>query len=155
MQENNEILEFLTNPVTKDAGNIISINESNDELQYSQTYNVQLPKPSDKIVFDISSINKIKETCKDAKKVKQSYSEWLLGLSTLLLGGFFSALLSQVTYEFEALSIFFYTICPVCGVGAGVAYWFCQKSNSRDITYFAAKIEAYIQSDEIEGGKLK
>lgn len=67
------------------------------------------------------------------KKQKKQfpYAEVLLGSVSLLIGVFWSAILSKVTYEFTMLSIFFYTICPAGGVGAGAAYWFCRKKTSK------------------------
>lgn len=145
--------KMLTDAISEDAENIMP-NDSNTELQYKQTYNVRIPKPEDKIVLDASSVRKIKVECEKAKKVKFSYAEVLLGLSSLLIGAFFSAILSKVTYEFKMLSIFFYTICPVGGVGAGVAYWNCRKKDTTDIKLFAEKIEECITNfDETEREK--
>lgn len=148
-----ELYQAFSGSVFEDAENIMP-NDSNTELQYSQTYNVRVPKPEDKVVLDASSVKKIKEECKKAQKVCFPYAEVFLGVASLLIGAFFSAILSKVTYELRFLSIFFYTICPVGGVGAGVAYWFCRRKDTSDIKLFAEKIEGYIKNfDETEGTK--
>lgn len=145
-----EFYQAFAGSAFEDAENIMP-NDSNTELQYSQTYSVRVPKPEVKIVLDASSVKKIKEECEKARKIQFPYAEVLLGIASLLIGSFLSAILSKVTYELNALSIFFYTICPVCGVGAGVAYWFCRRKDASDIKLFAEKIEGYISSfDELE-----
>lgn len=140
-----ELYKAFTGPISEDAENVMP-NDSNAELKYSQTYNVKVPKPEDKIVLDASCVKKIKEGCEEAKRVQFPYAEVFLGLASLLIGAFLSAILSKVTYEFKLLSVFFYTICPVGGVGAGVAYWFCRKRDITDIKLFAEKIEGYIRN---------
>ena len=145
-----ELYQAFTGLISEDAENIMP-NDSNTELQISQTYSVRVPKPEDKIVLDASSVRKIKAECEKAQKVQFPYAELFLGIASLLIGAFFSAILSKITYELKFLSIFFYTICPVGGVGAGVAYWFCRRKDSSDIKLFAEKIEGYIRNiDETE-----
>lgn len=145
-----ELYQAFTGLISEDAENIMP-NDTNAELQYSQTYSVRVPKPEDKIVLDASSVRKIKEECEKAQKVQFPYAELFLGMASLLIGAFFSAILSKVTYELKFLSIFFYTICPVGGVGAGVAYWFCRRKDTSDIKLFAEKIEGCIKNiDEME-----
>lgn len=146
-----EFYQAFTSSIAEDAENIMP-NDSNTELQYSQTYNVRVPKPEDKIVLDASSVKKIKAECEEAKRAQFPYAEVFLGIASLLIGAFLSAILSKVTYEFKILSIFFYTICPVGGVGSGVAYWFCRKKDTADIKLFAEKVEGYIRNiEEMEG----
>lgn len=150
MVDTEEIYQAFADSIFEDAENIMP-NDSNAELQYSQTYSVRVPKPEDKIVLDASSVRKIKEECEKAQKIQFPYAEMFLGIASLLIGAFLSAILSKVTYELKFLSIFFYTICPVGGVGAGVAYWFCRRKDSSDIKLFAEKVEEYIKNfDEIE-----
>ena len=69
-----------------------------------------------------------------------------MGLSTLLMGAFLSAIMSQVTYKFQILSVFFYTICPSLAVGCGIAYFFLRKNEIDDIKKFAEKIEYFFQN---------
>lgn len=145
-----EFYQAFTGLISEDAENIMP-NDTNAELQYSQTYSVRVPKPEDKIVLDASFVRKIKAECEKAQKVQFPYAELFLGMASLLIGAFFSAILSKVTYELKLLSIFFYNICPVGGVGAGVAYWFCRRKDTSDIKLFAEKIEGYIRNiDEME-----
>lgn len=148
--DTDEIYQGFAGSISQDAENIMP-NDSNATLQYSQTYNVRVPKPEDKVVLDASSVKKIKAECEMAKKTQFPYAEVFLGIASLLIGAFLSAILSKVTYEFKLLSIFFYTICPVGGVGTGVAYWFCRKKDITDIKLFAEKVEGYIRNfDETE-----
>lgn len=146
-----ELFQSFIGSISEDAENIMP-NDSNAELQYSQTYNVRIPKPQDKVVLDAYSVKKIREECQKAKEVKFSYAEVLLGIASLLIGAFLSAILSKVSYELKFLSVFFYTICPMGGVGAGIAYWFCRKKDTTDIKMLAEKIEGLIVDyDETEG----
>lgn len=111
-----------------------------------------MPKARDKIVLDIDSIEKLQKECKEIKKTKYSYAEVCLGLASLLLGAFLSALISQVTYELKFLSVFFYSVCPVGGIGCSVAYWFLRKSNVADAKRLADYVEEYlvVPSEESE-----
>lgn len=102
---------ITNNSITEEAENIIS-NTCNQELRYNQTFNVKLPKAKDQVLLDAYSVVKIKNECKKAKEVKFSFAELLLGISSLLLGSSISAVISQVTYEFQFLSVLFYTVCP-------------------------------------------
>ena len=67
-----------------------------------------------------------------------------MGVASLLLGAFLSALISQVTYELKFLSILFYSICPVGGIGCSVAYWFLRKNNIADAKKLADYVEEYL-----------
>lgn len=140
-----EFYQSFIDSIAENAGNIMP-DDSNTELQYNQTYSVRIPKPEDKILLDVSSVRKISEECEKAKKAQFPYAEVLLGIASLLIGAFLSAIISKVTYELRILSIFFYTICPMGGVGAGVAYWFCRRKDTMDIKLLAEKIEEYISN---------
>lgn len=69
--------------------------------------NVVLPPEEKKIAINISAIRKIRYECACAKENKFTYAELWLGLSTLFLGAFFSALISKIPYKVNFLSIFF------------------------------------------------
>lgn len=130
-------------------------NYSNAELQFSQTYNVRIPKAEAKIILDESSVKKIQDECEKAKKTSFPYGEVLLGVSSLLIGAFFSAILSKVPYELKLISVFFYSICPVCGIGCGVGYFFHRKKDTYDIKQFAEKIEECIKNIDNVAGRDK
>lgn len=125
---------------TKEVESANVITDSSVELQYSQTYNVHLPKPEEQTLIKVSDINRIAEICDRVKDTKFSFAELFLGLSSLLIGAFLSAIVSQVHYEFGLLSIFLYTICPCAGIGFGVAYIFCRKQILYDAKQLAEKI---------------
>lgn len=146
-----ELYDRVASSTTEEIENVIP-NTCNNELQYNQTVSVKVPKPRDKMLMDISSIDNIKNECKKAKETKFSFAELLLGISSLLLGAFLSAIMSQVTYELQILSVIFYTICPALGLGCGVAYFFCRKNEIDDIKKFAEKIEyCVLNADDDEG----
>ena len=126
MDKTDNIYQACNNVASEEANNVIS-KESNHTLQYDQRYDVMIPLEEKKIVINVSVLKKIKNECDQAKEYKFSYAEIWLGLSTLLLGGFLSAIMSKIPYEFNFLSILFYTICPVGGVSFGIAYFFCRK----------------------------
>lgn len=65
--DTDEIYQGFAGSISQDAENIMP-NDSNATLQYSQTYNVRVPKPEDKVVLDASSVKKIKAECEMAKK---------------------------------------------------------------------------------------
>ena len=53
MDKLEEMYQSFTNSITEDAENIISTDKSNAELQYSQTYNVHVPKHCRIIIHQI------------------------------------------------------------------------------------------------------
>lgn len=142
-----EIFQSCNNVVIEEASNVID-EKSNHTLQYEQKHNVVLPSEEKKIAINVSAIRKIRSECACAKKNKFTYAELWLGLCTLFLGAFFSALISQIPYEVSFLSILFYSICPVFGGIFGVAYFFCRKNSNKDIVQLAEKIEDYIIDPE-------
>lgn len=150
MIDTEEIYSKFSTSTTEEAENVIS-GDSNKALQYSQTYNVHVPKPEDKVVLNASSVKKIQGECQKAKEIKFPYAELFLGIASLLIGAFLSAIISQVPYELKPLGLIFYTICPVGGAGFGVAYCFCRKNDVDDTKKLATRIEEYIQDvDEVE-----
>jgi len=71
-------------------------------------------------------------------------------------GAFLSAIVSKVTYEFKCISVFFYTICPMLGLGSGIAYLLCRINDIEDIKNFAEKIEECIPDfDEVREDDIK
>ena len=64
-----ELYQAFTGLISEDAENIMP-NDTNAELQYSQTYSVRVPKPEDKIVLDASSVRKIKAESEKEQKVQ-------------------------------------------------------------------------------------
>ena len=145
-----ELNQAFSNSISENAENIMP-NNTNGALQYSQVYNVKIPKPAEKIALDVSSIRMIKEKCEKAKKERFSFAELLSSIASLLLGAFLSAVITGITYELSFNSILFYTICPVGGFSCGVAYLFCRKKETKDIKQFAEKIEECIPNiDENE-----
>ncbi|WP_418750676.1 hypothetical protein [Frisingicoccus sp.] len=152
MGEADDVYQAFSNVVSEDSGNVIS-DENNRNLQYKDIYNIHVPKARDKIVLDIDSIEKLQKECKKIKEAKYPYAEICLGIASLLLGAFLSALISQVTYELKFLSVLFYSICPVGGIGCSVAYWFLRKNNVADAKRLAERVEEYlvIPSEESEG----
>lgn len=137
--------------VFEDAINIMP-NESNNKLQYSQTYNVKMPKATPKILLDEDCVKKIIKECEIAQKEKFPYSEVFLGVASLLIGAFLGALFSQVSYELSWLGILSYSICPVGGCASGVAYFFCRKKSITDIKQFAEKIKGQFENVNIDEG---
>ena len=142
-----EIFQSCNNVVVEETNNVIS-KDSNNTLRYEQTHDVVLPPEEKKIAINVSAIKKVRYECECAKKNKFTYAELWLGIATMLIGAFFSALISKVPYELNILSVLFYSICPIGGVGFGVAYFFCRNNNNRDIVQFAEKIEEYILDPE-------
>ena len=138
------LFETCVSSTVEENAETTIIDGKDSALQYSQTYNVRLPKPEEKIALNTSEILKMKEICADAKNESFSFAEVFLGASSLLLGAFLSAIISRVHYEFTLLSIFLYTICPVGGVGFGVAYFYSRNKAVSDIKQFASRIESCI-----------
>lgn len=128
-----DIISQKTESVINDA--------SNKNLKYDQSFSVQIPAPEEKIVLNKSSIKKILKECSEAKKSKNYYADMFLGISTLLLGGFFSAIISQMEYKIGFLNVMFYTICPTIGGVFGVAYFFERKKENYDINKLSSRIE--------------
>ena len=150
-----EFKQEVQNYTVHNSGNVVFPN-SNAEIPYSQIGKIRVPNPEEKITMDVSAIEKMKRECAKAKKAHFQYAELLLGLSTLLWGAFLSAIVSKVTYEFECISVFFYTICPMLGLGSGIAYLLCRINDIEDIRNFAEKIEECIPDfDEVREDDIK
>ena len=150
MNSTEALYQAFSNAVTEDAGNVIS-NANNNELQFNQTVNIRVPKVRDRLLIDAKIIRKIKSVCEEAQKGKFTYAEVFLGIASLFLGAFLGSLMSQVPYELTFRGILSYTICPIGGIGFGVAYWFCRKNDMKDIKYWAEKVSEYIEdSDEAD-----
>lgn len=142
-----QLYSQFQNSAAEDAENIIS-QDTNNELQYNHKISVKVPEPGEMTLVDVKSINKIKNECNKAKNNHFPCAEVLLGVSTLLIGAFLSALMSQISYELKFLSVLFYTICPTVGIGCGVAYFFCRKNDMYSAKQLAEKIEDYISNDD-------
>lgn len=132
--------QIFEDVISQKAESVIS-DESNKNLKYDQSFSVQIPAPEEKIVLNKSSVRKILKECSKAKKHKNHYADMFLGICTLLLGGFFSAIISQMEYKIGFLNVIFYTICPTIGGIFGVAYFFERKKENYDINELASKIE--------------
>ena len=145
-----QLYSQFQNATTEDAENIIS-QDTNNELHYNHKISVRVPEPGEMVLVDLKSINKIKNECNKATSNHFPLAEVLLGVSSLFIGAFLSALMSQISYELKFLSVLFYTISPMVGIGCGVAYFFCRKSDMYSATQLAERIEDYISNDE-DGG---
>lgn len=125
--------------------------DSNGTLRFSQTYDVKVPKASGKVVLDASCVRKIKNLCSQAKTPKFPFAEVFLGIASLLLGAFLGALIAKVPYELSFASVLSYNICPIGGIGCGVAYFFCRHNESADAVQLATQIDECISdSDGVE-----
>ena len=131
------------------AVNVIG-SESNGTLQYSQIFDVKVPKANKKVLVDAGVIKKIQLLCAQAKTEKFPFAEVFLGVASLFWGAFLSALISGVSYEASFVSILSYNVCPVGGVGFGVAYFFCRKKGFADMVQLATRIEECICDSVIE-----
>ena len=147
-----ELYQSFSNVNTENVDNVIS-DRNNKELQFDQTVSVLVPKVRNRILVDVKSVQKIHELCEAARKEKFPFAELFLGVSTLFLGAFLGALISQVPYVFTFIGIFSYSICPIAGIGFGVAYIFSRKSNGIDNKMFAEKISEYLEDSFIVEGE--
>lgn len=138
-----EIFQACNNVMCEQASNVIDATD-NQSLQYGKIHSVVLPPEEKKIAINISTLKKVRMECEKMKESVFSFAELWLGLATMLFGAFLSAIMSKVPYEFSFLSVLFYTICPIGGVGFGISYFYCRKNENRSITQFAEIIEEYI-----------
>lgn len=141
METADDIMRAFSNSEESYADNVIIGVENNEKLQYSLTYDVAIPKPNNKVVLDISAINKALLICRHAKKKRFPFAEVFLGAASLFIGAFFGALVSKVPYEASLASILSYNVFTVLGVGFAVAYVFCRDKESNDAVQLATKIE--------------
>lgn len=142
-----EILQSCNNVILEETSSVIS-KECNQVLQYEQTHNVMLPPEEKMLAVKISTIKKVRMECDLAKNTKFTYAEIWLGFASLFMGGFLGALIGWVPYEYSWRSILSYTVCPIGGIGFGVAYFFCRNNSNRDVVQLAEKIEEYILDPE-------
>ena len=149
-----DLEQELVNSTIEQEASVNITSEDSNELQYSQTYSVKIPKTENKVLVDVAELRKVKDICKTASNSKFSYAELFLGISTLLLGAFLSAMVSNIQYEFKIVSVFLYTICPALGLGCGVAYFFLRKKEVNDAKHLAERIvdciDRYDENDEVK-----
>lgn len=130
--------------IIENAANIVSDNEV---LQIKQTMDVRVPK-SDANEFTLairaSALRKVYKACKEVKRARFSLAELWLSLSTLFLGGFISAIMSQIKYEFSFLGVLYYSICPLLGAVFFVLYFMARNSNTLTATALANIVEENI-----------
>ena len=138
-----EIFLECNNVVMQPAENVIS-KKNNQELQYEQIHNIVVLPEEKKVAINISAIKRVQKECEEAKKRKCWYAEWCLGISTLLLGAFLSALISKMPYEWSWLSVLSYTICPIGGIACFILYFTGRKNENSNIVDFANRIEEQI-----------
>lgn len=137
--------------IVENAGNVVS---NNNVLKINQTMDVRVPKNDANdftYAIRVSSIRKIYKACDDVKKAKFLWAELWLSLSTLLLGAFLSALISQIKYEYKFWSIIFYSVCPALGGIFFVLYFMVRKQSTITATELADIIQENIPNpDEME-----
>ncbi len=138
-----EIFLGCNNVVVQPTENVIS-KKNNHELKYEQTHNIVVLPEEKKVAINISAIKRVQKECEAAKKRKCGYAEWCLGISTLLLGAFLSALMSKMPYELSWLSVLSYTICPIGGVSCFILYFTGRKGENSGIVDLANRIEEQI-----------
>jgi lysyl-tRNA synthetase class II len=49
-----------------------------------------------------------------------------------------------VPYEFTFVGVLSYSICPIVGIGMGVAYFLTRRNQINDIKTFGARISEYV-----------
>lgn len=138
-----ELYQEFSNTFAEDVDNVIS-NKSNEDFQYDQTISVRVQKTKRQVVVDDTTIQKIQKICGEAQGEKFSFVEICLGASTLFLGAFLGALIAKVPYEFTFAGVLSYSICPIVGIGMGVAYFLIRKNQINDIKMFGARISEYV-----------
>ena len=132
------------NIVVENVGNVIS---NNDMLKIKQTMDVRVPKKDANdftYAIRVSSISKVYKACTEVKKTKFSWAELWLSLSTLFLGAFISALVSQIEYMHSFLNIIFYSVCPALGGIFFMAYFMARKTSSLTATKLADIVQENI-----------
>lgn len=103
--------------------------EGDGNFKYTQTMICRMPKPEEQIPINVSAIEKLQKECEKLEKKRFPLSEIILSIAMLFGGGFFSALISGVTYELSFVSVFSYTVCPtLCVVGIILYFVFRNKS---------------------------
>lgn len=123
--------------IVENAANVVSDNEV---LKIKQTMDVRVPKSdANEFTYAIraSALRKVYKACKDVKRASFSWAELWLSLSTLFLGAFISALISQIKYEYSFLSILFYSVCPLLGAVFLVLYFMVRNSATLTATALA------------------
>lgn len=148
--ESQDFYEQIENTVVEESANVVLPNNSNTDFQYNQTFSVSVPKPGKKKLIDEACVEKIMAECAKAKKKTFPWAELLLGIATMFIGAFLSALISKMPYEFSFLSVLFYSICPILGIGCFVAYIFCRKLDGENIKKFAETVEENLQNSNYQ-----
>lgn len=130
--------------VIENAGNIVS---NTDVLKINQSMDVRVPKNDANdftYAIRVSSIRKVYKACNDVRKASFSLAELWLSLSTLFLGAFISAIISQFKYEYSILSIIFYSVCPALGGIFFVLYFMMRRNSTLTATELADIVQENI-----------
>lgn len=143
-----EIFDKLgMNDTLFDNANNIQLGETNKTLQYNQSVDVILPKEElndSTVAIRTSKINRVLNECKRVKRNRFSWAELFLGISTLLLGAFISAIISKVEYTLGFLNVILYTVCPGLGMCLMAMYIFTRKNEIKDASSLAEVVEENI-----------
>lgn len=124
-----------------EAVNAENIAQNPSELTYEQTHTIKTPKPVELAAIAMADVHRIKEVCETMKKAQFPWGELLLGCATLFFGASFGALAGKLPYEFSFVSILFYTVFPVLGVGCIVGYVFYRYAGIMDTRRYGKEIE--------------
>jgi len=101
-------------------------------LSLKTEFMIQQPKPKKAIPLSVDDYRKLRKECKAIKAQRVSFADFLFGFSTLLLGGTFSAIISGIKWESIPLSIIFYLVCPIAGVGIAISCIFVKVLRKKD-----------------------
>lgn len=123
-----------------------------DQVTTNYQYDVKRPAEyQNDFIIEVkaSQIRRIKEKIANVSESKYPIHEILLGVSSVSIGAFLSALISGVKLD-SCLGIIMYLICPVIASGTGVAYFFTRYMNLTTIKDLASSIdENLIDPDDV------
>ena len=144
------------NTIIKNTSSIIS-EDNNAVLSYNKKVDIKMPKKEledYQIAVSSNALKKVYDECSNIDDNIFSYAEFFLAMSTLFLGGFFSAIISKLPYEKGWLNIIFYSLCPCLGLGCLIGWYFCRKISVKDASNLKKIIEDNIpnpaDNEEIE-----
>ena len=151
---NNPQMQLEQAIVHEGADNSITSNIRTDSLEVNQTNIVKVKKELESIAVEEKDIERIKSICEDVKEPHFPLAEVCLGISSLLVGAFFSAIISGVPFVLGWKAIVFYIICPVIASGCGVAFGFIREKEQVTAKSLADHVLEYLPEIEEynEGG---
>lgn len=133
-----------TSSIEEEAIATISGKTDYSSIEYHQQCNVILPKQAEQLCIDTYEVGQIIQICKDAKRKTTPWRDVSLTSASLFLGIVGSEVCSWDEKIPSTLS-WWQAGCLILGAVSVVVYIFIYRMQSKDVNYFAERIEDHMR----------